>query len=143
MQELQAAFSAQYPDMAVFARGRRGAAALLAVAPGRLAIKIVGTVPSEHLVALLTQAREAGHIASDQFCALVDLTQFTGAIDWDEIKKISAVMPKGDSRTNKNAYVVRDSFLAMVAKITSVLFPKTECAAFSHEVDAKQWLGWA
>jgi hypothetical protein len=86
--------------------------------------------------------RAAGHLVSDQFNALIDLTEFTGVIDWDEIRKISEVMPKGASRTNKNAYLVHDTFLAMVAKITSVLFPQTECAAFTTENEARAWLGW-
>ena len=135
-------FAANNPGAAVFARGTKTTHIMLAVSPHRLVLSTKGAITTEHLVALLGEMRAAGHLPSDDFSALVDLTGFTGAIDWDEIKKISTVMPQGDSRTNKNAYVVHDSFLAMVAKITAALFPKTECAAFTTEKAARHWLGW-
>ena len=135
-------FAANNPGAAVYARGSAATHIMLAVTPHRLVFAIKGAINSEHLIAVLSEMRAAGQVTSDDFSALVDLTGFTGAIDWDEIKKISTVMPQGDSRTNKNAYVVHDSFLAMVAKITAVLFPKTECAAFSTETEARKWLGW-
>jgi hypothetical protein len=136
------AFARKYPGAVVFTHGRKGASVMLAVAPHRLVLKIDGTIQSENVVGLLKDMRAAGHLASDDFNALIDLTAFTGVIDWDEIKKISDVMPKGASRTNKNAYLVHDTFLAMVAKITSALFPQTECAAFTTEKEARAWLGW-
>jgi hypothetical protein len=137
------AFTADNPGAAVFTRGTTAAHVMLAVAPHRLVFAIKGAINNEDLVAILSEMRAAGHLASDDFCALIDLTGFTGAIDWDEIKKISNIMPQGSSSTNKNAYVAHDSFLAMVAKITSVLFPKTECAAFTTKKQARHWLGWA
>jgi hypothetical protein len=135
-------FAANNPGAAVFARGTAANHIMLAASPHRLVLCTKGAINSEHLVALLGEMRAAGHLASDDFSALIDLTGFTGAIDWDEIKKISTVMPEGDSRTNKNAYVVHNSFLAMVAKISAALFPKTECAAFSTVKEARKWLGW-
>lgn len=136
------AFSEKHKGAAVFTRGRGKSAVLAAVRPHRLVLKIAGSAPSEHVVSVLQDLRSAGHLASDEFSALIDLTEFTGAIDWDEIKKISDVMPKGVSRTNKNAYLVHDGFLAMIAKITSVLFPQTQCAAFAREREALHWLDW-
>lgn len=135
-------FAKRYPGATVFAHGQRGDRVLLAVAPHRLVLKVGGTVQSEHLITVLSEMRAAGHLDSDDFNALIDLTEFTGAIDWNEIRKISDVMPKGSSRTNRNAYLVHDDFLAMVAKITSALFPQTECAAFTNEREARAWLGW-
>jgi hypothetical protein len=140
MTTAEKAFADNNPGMTVFARGQPGAAVMLAVAPHRMVVKISGTALSENLVALLEQAHD--HLGGDEFCALIDLAGFTGVIDWDEVKKISDVMPKGTSRTNRNAYLVRDSYLAMVAKITAALFPLTECAAFTNESEARRWLGW-
>ena len=142
MDQAQKVFAANNPGAAVFSRGTAAAHILLAVSPHRLVFAIKGAINSEHLIAILCEVRAAGQVTSDDFSALIDLTGFTGAIDWDEIKKISTIMPAGDSRTNRNAYVVHDSFLAMVAKITAVLFPKTECAAFSTVKEARKWLGW-
>lgn len=140
MQAAVTAFAESNPGMTVLSRGGKSASVLLAFAPHRIVIKINGAAHGEHLVALLQEA--SGALGGDDFRTLVDLTGFTGAIDWDEIKKISAVMPKGTSRTNRNAYVVRDTYLAMIAKITAALFPLTECAAFTNESEARQWLGW-
>jgi hypothetical protein len=51
-------------------------------------------------------------------------------------------MPKGDSTTNKNAYVIRNPLWMAIAKITAAYFPSTECAAFTAEAEARTWLGW-
>jgi hypothetical protein len=135
-------FAGKHPEAAIFTRGGGSVVMLAAVQPHRLILKAVGAVPSENVVGILRDLRAAGHLTSDTFHALIDLTEFTGGIDWDEIKQISEVMPKGDSATNRNAYVVRDSFLAMIAKITAAMFPNTECAAFTAERDALAWLQW-
>lgn len=70
------------------------------------------------------------------------MRHFTGVIDWKVIPQISAVMPKGSNNTNKNAYIVRDGFFDMLAKVNAVLFPNTEHATFRDEASAKAWLGW-
>lgn len=103
---------------------------------------VIGAIPSGVLIGALLDTRAAGHFVSDAFSALIDLSRFTGAIDWEEIKQIGGIMPKGDCTTNKNAYVVRDEYLAMVAKITGALFPHTECASFRCDAEARTWLGW-
>jgi hypothetical protein len=135
-------FAAKYSGAATFQRCTPNGGVALAVRPHQLVLKIFGTIYSEHLITVLKEMRSAGHLQSDDFCALIDLTGFTGNIDWDEVKKIGSVMPEGQSRSNKNAYLVRDTYLAMIAKITAVLFPHTECQAFTNEADARQWLGW-
>lgn len=140
--DVQQSFAEKFRGAAIFTRGQGSTRVMVAVRPHRLVLKVCGNTPAEHVVGVLTDLRRAGHLASDDFSALIDLTEFTGAIDWDEIKKISDVMPKGTSRTNKNAYLVHDGFLAMIAKITSVLFPQTQCAAFAREREALHWLDW-
>ena len=142
MQDWIADFAHRYPAAAVFSRGRPRAAVLGAVTAHRLVLKVIGAVHAENLTGTLQDMRAAGHLTDDDFSALIDLTEFTGAIDWDEVKKIRDVMPKGQSASNKNAYLVHDDFLALVAKITEVLFPQTACAAFTTEAEARAWLGW-
>ena len=58
------------------------------------------------------------------------------------IPQITEVMPKGENRSNKNAYVVRNDMFAMLAKINVALFPDTHHATFKTEEDARAWLGW-
>lgn len=129
------------PGAAIFTRGSSAGYVVLAVLPRRLHFRVKGELNTEYVVGLLREAAVAGLIPSDDFSALVDLTDFNGAIDWDEIKKITDIMPKGTSR-NKNAYIAPSAYQAMVAKITAVLFPQTDCAAFASEAEARAWLDW-
>ncbi len=134
-------FAERNPGAVIFAREKAEGVVLLAVSPRRLVFDITGTIPSEHIVGVLAEARAAGALTRDDFSALVDMTGFTGAIDWKIISKISEVMPKGES-SNKNAYIVRNTMFAMLAKINMVLFPKTQHATFSTAAEARKWLGW-
>jgi hypothetical protein len=134
-------FAEKNPGAAIFARQRAEGHVLLAVSPKRLVFEMSGTIPSEYFVEVLADARAAGLLRSDDFSALADMTNFTGAIDWKIIPQISEIMPKGDS-TNKNAYIVRNAMFAILAKINMVLFPKTQHRTFSTVADARAWLGW-
>lgn len=135
-------FADKNPNMTLFVRGEIGARVLLAVAPRRLSVCMEGDASCADLLAVLRDARAAGHFESDDFSALVDMTGFTGTLDWQLIPKISEVMPKGDSETNKNAYVVRDALLSTLIKVSAMLFPKTKHASFVSEAKAREWLGW-
>ncbi|GAA0549958.1 hypothetical protein FHS83_001186 [Rhizomicrobium palustre] len=115
----------------------------LEVQPCRLIFRIQGALHSEHIVGIIGEARAAGLLQEDHFSALVDMRDFTGVIDWKVIPKINDVMPKGDYCGNKNAYIVRDEFFAMLAKVNVALFPNTEHATFHNEEEAVKWLGWA
>ena len=134
-------FAERNPGAAIFARVRADGAVLLAVSPGRLVFEMTGTIPCDYFVDVLADARAAGLLTCDAFSALVDMTSFTGVIDWKVIPKISDVMPKGDS-TNKNAYIVRNTMFTVLTKINAVIFPKTQHRTFSTEGEARMWLGW-
>jgi len=134
-------FADRYPGAAIFARLRAEGAVLCAVSPKRLMLEMTGTIPTEYLIDVLAESRAAGHLATDDFFALVDMTDFTGVLDWQVIPKISEVMPKGDS-VNKNAYIVRNTMFAVLAKINMVLFPKTQHRTFATAAEARAWLGW-
>lgn len=135
-------FKAANPGAAIFVRQKPSGVAMLAVAPGRIVLTLAGTIGSEHIVGVLKDANVAERLGSDAFHALINLADYNASVDWKDIQDIREVMPKGASRTNRNAYVVRNSFYAMVAKITGAMFPQTECSAFTREQDARAWLGW-
>jgi hypothetical protein len=135
-------FRAANAGAAVFIRQKSGGHAMLAVAPRRIVLTVAGSIGSEHIVGVLRDAEVAARLGSDAFHALINLADYSASVDWQDIQAIREVMPKGASRSNKNAYVVRNSFYAMVAKITGVMFPQTECAAFTRESEARAWLGW-
>jgi hypothetical protein len=135
-------FTARHPGAAIIVREDRDGAVMLAVAPHRLVFAIEGAVASEHIVGALRDARDAGLLLNDEFSALADFSNFTGVFDWKIIPQISEVMPKGDCRTNRNAYVVRNTMFMVLAKVNAALFPKTQHAAFKTEAEARAWLGW-
>jgi len=135
-------FRFQNRDATIFVRIMPVGSVFLAAAPKRMVFSITETPPSDSVVSLLQEARAAGFFHNDEYSALVDLSHFTGIVDWNEIKKIGDVLPKGDTRTNKNAFVVRNEFLGLIAKIAGAVFPNTQCAAFKCESEARAWLGW-
>lgn len=142
MESTLQAFAQRYPDAKIFVYQQSDGAIMAAAWPDRLVVNIDGGVHSRDLIEVLRQVRAAGCPASDAFSALIDLSTFTGEIDWNDIREVKEVMPKGDSMTNKNAYIVRNRIFAMTAKIISALFTQTEHAAFRSEAEARQWLGW-
>lgn len=135
-------FAKQNPGATIFVREEGEGGIMLAVSPRRLVFRMVEAFHSEHIPGVLADARAAGLLDTDEFSALVDMTKFTGVIDWSVIPQISEVMPKGQCRTNKNAYLVRDDMFAMLAKINIALFPDTLHATFMSEKEARSWLGW-
>lgn len=136
-------FTAANPQAQIFWRQHHGGAVFLALAPGRLMLVLDGPIASDQFVAMLRDAKPGDILGSDVFHALIDLRSFSGVVDWKDISEIRNVMPKGGSRTNRNAYLVRNQYLAMAATITAAFFSQTECKAFLKEEDARAWLGWA
>ncbi len=135
-------FARQNPDATIFVREEGEGGIMLAVSPRRLVFRMVEAFHSQHIVGVLADARAAGLLNTDEFSALVDMTKFTGVIDWSVLPQISEVMPKGHCTTNKNAYLVRNDMFAMLAKINIALFPDTQHATFMSEKEARAWLGW-
>jgi hypothetical protein len=137
-----ASFARAHAGMRIFVRGDKGARVVLAVASRRMYFVFEGECEGAQIVGVINDAKEAGVIVSDDFSAYVDMLPFTGALDWRVIPQIGEVMPKGNTATNKNAYVVRDDITAALTKINSALFSKTEHRAFATGAEALAWLGW-
>lgn len=139
--DVAAAFRRAHPKAHLFVRGRPNARVYLAVEPRRLHVVFDGEPDGACLIGVFTEAREAGLFTNDMW-ALVDISRFTGAIDWKAIAAIGDIMPKGGEGTNRNAYIVRDSITAAMTKISAALFVHTEHKAFRDEAEAREWLGW-
>lgn len=142
MEIAQESFAAGHHGAAIFVREVDDGAIRVAAWPDHLVVVMVGAIHSKYLIEALQDMRVAGLPASDAFTALIDISAFTGEVDWRDIREVREVMPKGDSRTNKNAYVVRNPLFALVAKITAALFSQTQNAAFPTQAEARLWLGW-
>lgn len=136
------AFSGKHAGMTILVCGGIGARVMLAASAKRLVMRLEGEVETPLIIHVLHDARIAGYPASDDFSAMVDVTSFTGVLDWSVIPQISEVMPKGETTTNRIAYVVRDAVIAKLAKVNATLFPLTQHATFATESEARGWLGW-
>lgn len=126
----------------IFVQGYKTAYCLIAAWPHQLYMIFEGEVAGHHILGTLQEVVAAGLLPDDTFSVLVNMMTFTGALDWTEMAKISEVMPKGASTTNKNAYVVRDVITASLTKINATRFPRTQHHAFHDEDKALAWLGW-
>lgn len=126
----------------VFAQGNRKAYALAAAWPHRLYMVFYGDVSGGHILGALHEVVQSGVFPDDRVSALVDMLMFSGTVDWSAMVRISDIMPRGNCRTNRNAYIVRDAITASLTKVNAVHFPDTTHRAFHDEAKALHWLGW-
>jgi hypothetical protein len=93
------------------------------------------------LVSCFKEALEAGWMKLSM-PTLVDLTRFTGAVDWGAIRAISKMARWGTdkSEVSRVAYLVRDGQFNALVKIVSALFPLSSHRPFSNPEHALTWL---
>lgn len=96
---------------------------------------------AEDLIACIKEALQAGWLKLSM-PTLVDLTKFTGAVDWDAVRTISKMARWGTDRNgiSRTAYLVRDGQFNPLVKIVSVLFPLSTHRPFSNLEHALTWL---
>jgi hypothetical protein len=73
---------------------------------------------------------------------LVDLTRFTGAVDWSAIRTVSQMARWGtdSNEVARVAYLVRDGQFNAIVKIVAALFPLSAHRPFSNPEHALAWL---
>lgn len=96
---------------------------------------------AEDLVTCFKLALEAGWMKLSM-PTLVDLTKFTGAVDWGAMRTISQMARWGSDRSDisRVAYLVRDGQFNALVKIVSVLFPLSSHRPFANSEHALTWL---
>ena len=113
----------------------------LRIEDGILLVRLSGAARLSQVRAALTAMRESGTLTQAR-PTLVDLSEFSGAIDWAELRAISQMTewaPPG-SRVMPVAYVSGDSLFAMLIKLAQVFFPKAQHRAFPRRDWALEWL---
>ncbi|MBU0723920.1 MAG: STAS/SEC14 domain-containing protein [Alphaproteobacteria bacterium] len=113
----------------------------LAINRGILWLTIEDDASGDDLLACFQQALASGHLPPT-IPTLVDLTGFTGHVEWPAIHRIRNLAPWGTGKDARSqvAYVSRDSFFRFMLKIVAVLFPLTQHRLFDDRDSALHWL---
>jgi len=125
----------------VFACRNGGNRVSISITGDFMRIDVSGEALDAGIVGLFRDALAEGAMRHNMV-VLVDLSDFTGGIDWTAIHAIVKLAPWGTEagRASKVAYVNKSAWFSAMIKLTSVLFPKTEHRQFSGVRNALHWL---
>ena len=95
----------------------------------------------EDLTSCFTRAMHDGWLDTSMR-TFVDLTTFTGAVDWASVRAVSEMAVWGSGRTSHSrvAYLVRDGQFGALVKIAAALFPLSAHRPFYDPGEAINWL---
>lgn len=104
-------------------------------------VDVAGETLDNSIVDCFREGLAAGAIRPNMVC-LVDLSDFTGGVDWAAIHTIAELVPWGSEagRASRVAYVTKSAWFSAMLKLASVLFPKSQHRQFSGIQKALQWL---
>lgn len=123
--------ASQCPEGGVFLRPREGV----------LWVIVEGEATGDNLAAAFRRALDHG-VVDLWMPSLVDLTRFTGAVDWAAVRSVRemAAWGKGNKPKSRVAYVLRDQRFVALVKIIAVLFPRSHHRAFYDFAEAARWI---
>ena len=107
----------------------------------RLFVLIGGELHGAHFLECFREGLETG-VLHPNMRTLVDLTGFTGAVDWGAVFTLRTLTSWGNKGVDQSrvAYVVRNDMFGALIKIVRVLFFNTQHRTFDNYVDAIAWL---
>jgi hypothetical protein len=125
----------------VFARSNGGNRVTLTIEGDFLRVDVAGEALDDSIVDCFQEAIAEGAMRPNMV-TLVDLSDFSGGVEWPAIHKIAALIPWGSEigRASRVAYVTKSAWFAALLKLVSVLFPKSQHRQFSGVNHAVQWL---
>lgn len=96
---------------------------------------------ADNLVSCFRQALHVGWLKRS-LPTLIDLTRFTGAVDWRAIRAISRLVGRQADRDQRSrvAYLLRGGQGNALVKIASAMFPLSTHRTFSKAEPALIWL---
>jgi hypothetical protein len=123
--------ASQSPEGGVFVRRRDGV----------LWVMVEGEASGDNLVSAFRQAIDQG-VIDLWMPSFVDLTRFTGAVDWAAVRTVRdmAAWGRGHKPKSRVAYVLRDRRVVALVKIVAVLFPRSNHRAFYDFAEAARWI---
>ena len=136
--EVYTAFVEADGEGIVVAHGYPGARFMMKLTPMRLYVLVDGEPAGKTLIDTFGEAIATGKLKSRS--TLIDLTRFTGSVDWDAVRTLRDMTPHGIESASSVAYVVRNRLFIKLIKIAKVIFPKMRHEAFSSRAEAAAWL---
>jgi len=136
-----AAPRAPMPPVGAITRGTAENGVSLRVEDGLLQISIHGDPPAGGLVDCFREAFATGTVA-ESMPVLVDLTRFSGRVDWPSIRAIGDLTPWGHdrSRSPRVAYLSDSPWFGALLKVAAALYPRTAHRRFDDASTARDWL---
>jgi hypothetical protein len=125
----------------VFARASGVNRVTVSITGDLMRVDVAGETLDHSIVDCFREAIAAGVVRPNMVC-LVDLSNFTGGVDWAAIHAIAELVPWGSEsdRPSRTAYVTKSAWFSAMLKLASVLFPKSQHRQFSGVQKALQWL---
>jgi hypothetical protein len=136
--EVLTAFAEAGGEGIVVARGVPGARFMMKLTPKRLYVLADGEPQSKCLIDVFAEVIATGELKSSS--TLVDITHFTGSVDWEAVKTMREMSPRGIESSSNVAYVVRNKLFVKLTKIVGAIFPKIRHQAFTSRAEANAWL---
>ena len=113
----------------------------LNVSDGIAEIVVIGEPDGKTVLACISFAVTSG-IMRLPMPVLVDVTEFSGSIDWQSVQAVAAMtnlkMPEGPP--SRVAYFAQSGLVSLVIKLLSYLFPKSQHRLFFKRDEALAWL---
>jgi hypothetical protein len=125
----------------VFSRSSGRTRVTLSVEGDFLRIDVAGEALDKGIVDCFREAIAAGAVRANM-STLVDLSNFTGGVDWPSIHAIADLIAWGSEpdRPSRVAYVTKSAWFSALLKLVTILFPKSQHRQFSGVHNAIQWL---
>jgi hypothetical protein len=119
-----------------------GGSVTLHIEDAVLVIELAGAARLGTLRRALEEGRRIGWLGQAAMPTLVDLSQFSGNVDWSELKAISTMAdwPLPGGRQVPVAYVSEDTLFLMLVKAAQAFFPWALHRVFSRRDWAMEWL---
>ncbi|MBU6298114.1 MAG: hypothetical protein KJS68_07700 [Alphaproteobacteria bacterium] len=137
--EVHAAFAEAGEAGDVIVRGAPHARVLLKITAKRLYLLIDGEPPGKCLSGVFIDAIRNSKLKRSM-SALVDLTGFTGQVDWDHVGAVRRLAAWGRDGRSNVAYIVRNEMFHGVIKVARAMFDETRHEIFFDRADATAWL---
>jgi hypothetical protein len=120
-------------------RGPASAQIRLKASGERLYVVAEGEPSGKSLVDTFREGIDKGAV-HESMRTLVDMTRFTGAVEWSALHTIRDMGAWGSEGDARVAYVVRNNVFDAVIKIVQILFPDARHRTFDNFTDAIAWL---